>query len=670
MKTEMHKSKGFTTLEIVLLVIVFGGIVAGAYYWGVRSASKTQTNETQKQTKSTVPTQYPTDRHADPLFSGTINKLSNDLGLFKISDSDKENGVPESLVYYEAGTFLSGELKGYKRVLAIRPSEGPGPSLQFMLATTDYISYVLDDPLSKTINYPESDWDNPYMYLDKGKISRITTFDSSHPVTISVESPFKLIRRESVLLENKKTGGKDKNGNDIYQEVPISTFQTEQKLTAEIDNLTLYAGGTDWSNGKPQNAKEQADQATREKYLKSSTLVHAVDSVGITYSYILSTERDVNAYIASRAQDEKKYIEYKKQVELYTNKKIKEYPESPVSHPFPGLRLSRATEGLGADFYSSYDSAFPGACGGNLSTYVVDGIQESDLVPVNSSSVYPLFVLKTAQHPLTTLLYHTKTDQGEESFKAVNKGMTIPLLAEYDKKHPLIFAKDAWGRFVVLGEFDLQLMGGCGKPVVYLYPEKPTEVHLSFATPMTLNINIPTYTKGWFVKANPNGLLTDLQPEFTNCKALDSSHVGSEYAASACNNNTYPYIYWSGKNEVQPYPTVDGGWVVEKNQLKLFLKEKLSVLGFTDSEAADMIEYWVTKMSKQNKPYYRLSFIQTQDMNAFVPMRITPQPDSVLRVFLDWQGLQEKPIKPIMPQELRPFVRRGFSYVEWGGLLE
>jgi hypothetical protein len=46
-------------------------------------------------------------------------------------------------------------------------------------------------------------------------------------------------------------------------------------------------------------------------------------------------------------------------------------------------------------------------------------------------------------------------------------------------------------------------------------------------------------------------------------------------------------------------------------------------------------------------------------------LTITPEPDSVLRVFMAFKPL----FAPIMiePQQLTPFERKGFTVVEWGG---
>ena len=46
-------------------------------------------------------------------------------------------------------------------------------------------------------------------------------------------------------------------------------------------------------------------------------------------------------------------------------------------------------------------------------------------------------------------------------------------------------------------------------------------------------------------------------------------------------------------------------------------------------------------------------------------LTVTPQPDSVLRVFMAWKGLEKE--VDIPPQELPAFQRQGFALVEWGG---
>ena len=665
--------KGFSILILLLSVIALIGVGGGAYYLGTKNTLPEIQISFPKKNAPVIPTSsaQKASKPAEALFSGTVKKINKDLGLFKITDVDKENGVPDSIAYYEAGTYLRGEYKDYTRILAIRPAEGPGPSLQFILATKDYSSYLLDDPNDKTGNYPSDDWDNPYMFIDKSKIANTVTLDTEHTKTIAVEKPFTLIRQDSVLLEYKKTGQKNKSGYDIYIDAPMTEFDKSSLLASSKTQLSLYAGGTDWGKGEGLNAKEKAALTTRNLYLSKTTLVHGVDSTGLTYSYVLSTEKEVGAFVQNAPSVEQENIAYKKQAALFNEKKLKEYPEYPKTAPFPGLRFIKSDVGLATDYYNTYDAAFPGACGGAQSTFVVDTIKDVDLEPVTSNSDYPLFTLKDTKNPLYELAYQTKTEQGEESFKPINDNKSMPSLNEYISKNPLLFFKDAWGRWVVVGEYDLKLMGGCGKPVVYLYPEKQTTVHLSFSSPVALNTNIPTYRNGWLVSASPDGVLTDLQPQYTDCSKIDGLHAaGSEYAPKACKSNSYPYIYWSGKSVENFYPPVTGGWVVERKNLLTFMREKLNEMGLNNTESGDMISYWVPKMSEKNAPYYQIGFLQTKEMNDFIPMQVDPRPDSVLRIFLDWKALSSKPTVVPVPQRLEKVSRNGFTLVEWGGLLE
>jgi len=55
-------------------------------------------------------------------------------------------------------------------------------------------------------------------------------------------------------------------------------------------------------------------------------------------------------------------------------------------------------------------------------------------------------------------------------------------------------------------------------------------------------------------------------------------------------------------------------------------------------------------------------------MNQFIPMEITPRPDTVLRVFLDWSPLASMPGVIPVPENLIHTNRTGFTLVEWGGL--
>ena len=71
---------------------------------------------------------------------------------------------------------------------------------------------------------------------------------------------------------------------------------------------------------------------------------------------------------------------------------------------------------------------------------------------------------------------------------------------------------------------------------------------------------------------------------------------------------------------------------------------------------------------EKNTPYYRIAFLQTQEMNELAPMYINPSPQTVFRLFLDYLPLVQKPEEEPEPQALHRLFRNGFTVVEWGGL--
>jgi hypothetical protein len=186
---------------------------------------------------------------------------------------------------------------------------------------------------------------------------------------------------------------------------------------------------------------------------------------------------------------------------------------------------------------------------------------------------------------------------------------------------------------------------------------------------MQLTRTIPSYSSDWFVSANPDGTLTDLKSEQTDCSVYDQPVHGSEYAKSACERNLYPYLYWAGNRVGVTYPfNPHIGWIVSSPEMETFLSVTLDKIGFTYREKEDFLSYWVPVMREKNAPWYHIRFLQTSDMNMFIPMNIEPTPDRYYRFFLDWMPLRAPPAIPIAPQQLDPIIRKGFTVVEWGGL--
>lgn len=181
-----------------------------------------------------------------------------------------------------------------------------------------------------------------------------------------------------------------------------------------------------------------------------------------------------------------------------------------------------------------------------------------------------------------------------------------------------------------------------GKPVIYLYPEtiQDTLVELDFQG--TLIAEYPAYDEsigGWSVTAFPDG------------------HVISHN-----DNKEYSYLFWEGiRNEPLDIDRTKG-FVVKGSETRDFLQDILPQIGLEPHEYNEFIVYWYPLM--QNNLYNYIHFVG-EEYTSSAPLTISPAPDSMLRVFMAYQALDEA--IDVQPQSFEIFERTGFSVVEWGG---
>ena len=177
---------------------------------------------------------------------------------------------------------------------------------------------------------------------------------------------------------------------------------------------------------------------------------------------------------------------------------------------------------------------------------------------------------------------------------------------------------------------------GDAKPVIYLYPEKETEVSVRLDYDGALTCAYPAYDGAWTVTAAPDGTLTD--------------EAGQ----------TYNYLYWEGVTRTEY--NFSRGFCVPGADTAAFLEDALSRLGLTRREANEFIVYWLPRM--EPSPYNLIAF-QADAYTDHARLTVTPEPDSLLRVFMAWKPLEAPMDLPA--QELPAFKRTGFTVVEWGG---
>ena len=175
------------------------------------------------------------------------------------------------------------------------------------------------------------------------------------------------------------------------------------------------------------------------------------------------------------------------------------------------------------------------------------------------------------------------------------------------------------------------------KPILYLYPEKTTDVEVRLDREDLLETTYPKYNQGWKVEAHPNGDLFDAK------------------------GNYYYALYWDAK--LSHVCLFEEGFYVEKEEAITFLEEKLTEIGLNDKEKNEFIMYWLPILERNEKSI--VQFDLTEELQEKEEIVITPKPNSLLRVHINIKKVNQK--VDIKEQKLTSFNRVGFTAVEWGG---
>ena len=228
----------------------------------------------------------------------------------------------------------------------------------------------------------------------------------------------------------------------------------------------------------------------------------------------------------------------------------------------------------------------------------------------------------------TVKVEYYKTDLAEEHGTVTVNQFGDPYESAYDKViKRVVFsrvAKPEAGEPVI------------GKPVIYLYPEKTTEVFVKLEFDGYFTETIPSYRDGWRVTAYPDGQLI------------------------AEDGEQYPYLFWEGVPNIEL--SITEGFCVAGSQTREFLEKILPEIGLTENEYTEFINYWLPHM--ENNEYNLIQFLGKEYTDA-AKLEVSPMPDSVLRVFMVYRSSDE--YVQLTEQAFMPFIREGFTVVEWGG---
>ncbi|MCX6780189.1 MAG: hypothetical protein NT034_03350 [Candidatus Magasanikbacteria bacterium] len=286
-----------------------------------------------------------------------------------------------------------------------------------------------------------------------------------------------------------------------------------------------------------------------------------------------------------------------------------------------------------------YDSKRDTGCGGRRGLNVLNTLKESDLEKIG-----------TADDGNAIFRYKDTSEGSADSeffknYKGYMENINSPTALTYDKflaNNPIVVMKDGFGRYIqfIKSEFFFS-MAECGKPVIYLYPKTETKVNVQVKPNGGLTKVDPFYpTDGWMVNAKPNGDLTNTS-----------------------DNQNYPYLFWEGNAYNMKIPT--DGFVLKRENVKRDIPKLLSLLGLNKKETKDFLEFWQTKL--EIKPYVFVTFVSQTDFDKVAPLNISPRPDKIIRVFMDYQPL-DFPVA-VRPLKIETPTRTGFTVVEWGGRL-
>lgn len=337
--------------------------------------------------------------------------------------------------------------------------------------------------------------------------------------------------------------------------------------------------------------------------------------------------------------------------DTYTAYELNESPDADyrIASWYVGFNNMYVSSYMLEDSFSPYTStastAISWTAGDNTSAHYTDTGK-----PTGGCGYSEAYVTLPAQTSTSTLTKVGTGPNGETVYELpddspllktyADRANDTTSIADLQAKHGVIVVATAAGELGVYVRDDIIITGGCGEPVVYLYPTQPTYVDVQVGAKVVTSAPAYPAATGWQnVLARPNGQLT---------------YQGKSYSS----------LLWEGYGNGQ-YPAITSGTVVPGNQAAATVRAEMKELGFLPNEINDFMAFWGPKLP--HTPYVRLTWFGTNQVQALAPLTVWPHPNTVLRAFLDFQGLQQ-PIS-IPAQQLTGTPRRGFTVVEWGGLL-
>lgn len=228
--------------------------------------------------------------------------------------------------------------------------------------------------------------------------------------------------------------------------------------------------------------------------------------------------------------------------------------------------------------------------------------------------------------------------------KTLNNFNWIEFKAE--SKESVVLSKDSFfnsNRIVVFTKEKEVVTIRVHKPAIYIYPESPTEVNIIHHYKGKVLNTYPIYDSGWNVTAYPDGKLLN-----------------------QADNRYYEYLFWDGecKFDAKHYQYTSG-FYIHKKEVIPFLMKQLQLLQLNEKEINDFIVYWLPELSKNEWNF--VHFWINDDIDNTSKLIITPKPDNLIRVYMEYQAISADKLWKLPQQTFPKIERRGFTVLEWGG---
>ena len=177
------------------------------------------------------------------------------------------------------------------------------------------------------------------------------------------------------------------------------------------------------------------------------------------------------------------------------------------------------------------------------------------------------------------------------------------------------------------------------KPAIYIYPEQDAEfqVQLILKNGTKITKSMPKYNEGWDVFIEKSGRI----------------------------DRKYDYLFYEASIKMMPSRQVGTGWCIPQKNLKNELNDLLLNFGLNKQETNEFLDYWLNRLNDYK--YYKIFPVINQQLDGFVELNITPQPQTIFRIWFFFQGSNKFEALPY-PQ-IKNFKREGTTVIEWGGVL-